>query len=850
MRQFLTKWWHKLACIGINEQLKIEQKQQVSLVNRTAFVSFFLNLLLCIALKDVFFALGYTYYGLLFSCFYLAVLLFNYVHWYLIAALYLFFLYASSIFIVSSIFGYDSNAHLLFIILFFAIVMGFGASNKKNLSIALSIPILLLTVLFLTDFAPLFNSKLSSTYIEQVKMVVYFAIIIGAIFLSYMYVSRTEKNKERLKAEISEKEKNATLLEQSEAKLKTLIENTQDHIWAVDTQHRLIAMNNAFLKTCKNVFGLTFKEGDNILAGFPQEMVQYWQPVYEKAFKGETFKIEWHYFNTYLKKRIEVETQVSPILDSNQQVQGATFFSRDITQRRQAERLIKQKDEMLRAINQNIKEGIFRSTVRDGGLYVNEAYVKMFGFDSVEEALKTHPNEIYVYAEDRIRLINKMLQEKQVTNEEVLYKRKDGTSFWALVSAIVTHGENGEVYFDGTIKDITELKNIQVQLKKAKEVAEQLAASKTQFLSAMSHEIRTPLNAIIGISHLLLEEKPKPEQIENLATLRFSAQNLLVLINDILDFNKIEAGKVVLEYIDFNLKELVKNLKHGFQITADNNKNLLLLEIDEHIPDFVKGDPTRLSQILTNLIGNALKFTQRGKVTVNLRVIEKTEEETKIIFTITDTGIGIPKEKQESIFEGFTQATTETTRKYGGTGLGLAITKRLLEMQNSQIYLESEVGKGSKFYFTLSFKLGQEIDKNKKAISHELGIFNKEKILLVEDNLANQLVAKRFLTKWGLQVSIAEDGEIALKMLQYEDFDLVLMDIQMPNMNGYEATKVIRKMKQEKYRKLPIIALTASVNSSIDGKILEAGMNDYVLKPFAPEELHNKIALFLSRKNN
>ncbi|SFF63239.1 response regulator [Thermoflexibacter ruber] len=171
-------------------------------------------------------------------------------------------------------------------------------------------------------------------------------------------------------------------------------------------------------------------------------------------------------------------------------------------------------------------------------------------------------------------------------------------------------------------------------------------------------------------------------------------------------------------------------------------------------------------------------------------------------------------------------------------------------MQNSQIYLESEVGKGSKFYFTLSFKLGQEIDKNKKAISHELGIFNKEKILLVEDNLANQLVAKRFLTKWGLQVSIAEDGEIALKMLQYEDFDLVLMDIQMPNMNGYEATKVIRKMKQEKYRKLPIIALTASVNSGIDGKILEAGMNDYVLKPFTPEELHNKIASFLSRKNN
>lgn len=850
MRQFLTKWWHRLSCIGINEQLKIEQKQKVSLVNRTAIVSFFLNLLLCIALKDIFSALGYIYYSFLFSCFYLAVLLFNFVRWYLLASLYLFFLYAISIFIVSSIFGYDSNAHLLFIILFFAIVMGFGASNKRNLSIALSIPILLLTILFLTDFAPLSNQKLSSDYIKQIKMIVSFAIIVGAIFLSYMYVSRTEKNKERLKAEISEKEKNAMLLEQSEAKLKTLIENTKDHIWAVDTQHRLIAMNNAFLKTCKNAFGLTFKEGDNVLTGFPQEMVQYWQPVYQRAFKGETFKIEWDYFNSYLNRRIEVETQVCPIVDSNQQVKGATFFSRDITQRRQTERLIKQKDEMLRAINQNIKEGIFRSTVKEGGLYVNEAYVRMFGFDSVEEALKTPPNQIYVHAEDRIRLINKMLQEKQVTNEEVLYKRKDGTSFWALVSAIVTQGENGEVYFDGTIKDITELKNIQVQLKKAKEVAEQLAASKTQFLSAMSHEIRTPLNAIIGISHLLLEEKPKPEQIENLTTLRFSAQNLLVLINDILDFNKIEAGKVVLESIDFNLKELARNLKHGFQIAAENNKNLLLLEIDEQIPDFIKGDPTRLSQILTNLIGNALKFTQKGKVTINIKVVEKIAEEVRIKFTVTDTGIGIPKEKQASIFEGFTQATTEITRKYGGTGLGLAITKRLLEMQNSQIYLESEVGKGSKFYFTLAFQIGQEKDNDKKTIYSELGVFNKEKVLLVEDNLANQLVAKRFLTKWGLQVSIAEDGEIALKMLQYEDFDLVLMDIQMPNMNGYEATKAIRKMKQEKYRQLPIVALTASVDSGISGKILAAGMNDYVLKPFAPEELHNKIASFLSFQNN
>jgi len=471
----------------------------------------------------------------------------------------------------------------------------------------------------------------------------------------------------------------------------------------------------------------------------------------------------------------------------------------------------------------------------------------MFGYNNMEEILKIPYKNLYANDADRIKLINDLSEKKNIDNEEILFKRRDGSTFWGLVSAILTRDEsNNEHFFDGTIRDITELKNIQFQLEKAKAIAEQSSLDKSQFLSSMSHEIRTPLNAIIGLTHLLSEEEPKPEQIENLNTLSFSAQNLLVLINDILDFNKIEAGKIVLEKIDFNLRELLKNIKHGFQIAADENKNNLILSIDEHLPHYIKGDPTRLSQILTNLVGNAVKFTKNGKININVKLIEKNKTNVAILFAVADTGIGIPKEKQHLIFDGFTQATSETTRKYGGTGLGLAITKKLLEMQNSQITLESEEGKGATFSFILKAEYSDEKQETEiKPTQNIFHSFEKQRVLVVEDNLANQLVAKKFLTKWGLNVTIAEDGLIALKLLSYQDFDLILMDIQMPNMNGYEATRAIRKM--EKYRKLPIIALTASVHSGIGEKALDAGMNDYVLKPFEPSQLYQKIALWLSK---
>ncbi|MCU0391943.1 MAG: PAS domain S-box protein, partial [Thermoflexibacter sp.] len=634
MDSWLKKYWYNVTRTGVVEYLKPEQQEQISLVNKTGLIAGLLSALFIGIFYRPFVEVGMLYFSIYFTILCFFVLLLNHIKKYHFATFYLFSLFSLGIFYVASVFGYDSNMHFLYIINLFAIVMAFGASDKWHLVGAISIPIILLILLFSTNFSLLKPTYLSLNYVEFVRMSVAFACIIGAIFLAYMHVNLSEKGYRRLKTEINEKQKNAQLLQQSENKLKALIENTRDNIWSVDTQFRIITMNSAFQNICKNVFLVHLEEGNNVFQGFSQEIIDYWKGIYERAFAGESFKIEWTYYNTFINRQIYVETQVSPIFNQDKKIQGATLFGRDITKRRETEKLIKQKDELLQAINQNIKEGIFRSVLDKGGIYVNESYVKMFGFESVEEALQTSPDKFYVNESDRIELVNRLLNDNHVTNQEVLYRRKDGSSFWALVSAIVTKSENGELFFDGTIKDITELKTIQVQLEKAKEIAEQSAASKTQFLSAMSHEIRTPLNAIIGISRLLLDENPKPDQIENLNTLRFSAQNLLVLINDILDFNKIEAGKVVLENIDFNLQELLKNIKLGFQIAAEDNKNLLIVQVDEQIPEFIKGDPTRLSQILTNLVGNAIKFTQKGKVTIQLGLLEKTEKEVVILFSI------------------------------------------------------------------------------------------------------------------------------------------------------------------------------------------------------------------------
>ena len=387
---------------------------------------------------------------------------------------------------------------------------------------------------------------------------------------------------------------------------------------------------------------------------------------------------------------------------------------------------------------------------------------------------------------------------------------------------------------------------IEVELNKAKNIAEEAATAKQQFLSTMSHEIRTPLNAIINTANLLREEDPRPEQLDNIEILQFSAGNLMSLINDILDFSKIDSGKIEFETVDFDLRKLCNGIRQSFEYEAVRKGLELVFEISASVPAVIRGDSARLSQILINLVGNALKFTKKGKISVEVSVTGDFPEDTEFLFKVIDTGIGIPEDKQQFIFESFTQASSSTTRNYGGTGLGLAITKKLIGLQGGFLELKSKPGEGSTFSFTLKFSKSQ-----KKRMEEELlmktafGSLSRLRVLVVEDNLVNQKIVSKFLAKWEASVDIAENGVIAVAMVQEKEYDVVLMDLHMPEMNGYDATRAIRSMEGDYYKSLPIIALTASAFLEDRDKIYTYGMNGYIIKPFNPTELYWKIEPYL-----
>ena len=536
-------------------------------------------------------------------------------------------------------------------------------------------------------------------------------------------------------------------------------------------------------------------------------------------------------------------TSSTPILNSDGEIERQVEIIVDITERKYAEEQLT----LLSLVASKTMNGVVISDNSGRIKWVNEAFEQMSGF-SLKELKGQRAGDLAAGNETDLEQLEYMRQQTKnllPSTIEAIFYRKDRSTVWVSVSNTPTFNPDGS--FDqqiAIVNDISKRKLVEQELIKTREEALQLSKAKETFLSVMSHEIRTPLNAVIGITHILMDDNPTESQLENLKILNFSSQNLLSLINDVLDFTKIETGNMVLEKADVNLKDLVSQTLNTLQFKTLDKDVKLKSEIDHRIPLYVVGDHTRLYQILINLLGNAVKFTEAGEVKLKLDLISENQKTIQVSFEVSDTGIGIAPDKVDYIFETYTQASSDTTRKYGGTGLGLAITKRLVELHNSHIAVASEIGKGSSFTFIIEFE--RSVQTSLSAPTALADIPLNSTILVVDDNYINRLLAGKVLGKWGIKVDFAENGEMALAKVQKIPYDLILMDLQMPVMDGLEATRAIRKLSGDYYRKIPIIALTASIVSKEKMKIFECGMNDFVMKPFIPAVLYEKIRSYLS----
>jgi PAS domain S-box-containing protein len=552
---------------------------------------------------------------------------------------------------------------------------------------------------------------------------------------------------------------------------------------------------------------------------------------------------------------LDVSLSISVLKNADGEIIGSIGILNDITTLKEIENKLRDSETKMRIVLDNSPVAITVTDDQQRIVSWNTFAENLLGMTKKDLSLRP-VNSLYPPEEwKKVRAENLGTKgAKHHTETKIL--RKNGALTDVDLSVNILKDSHGNFLGSiGIIQDITEQKKFRQMLLQAKLTAEEANNAKSLFLAKMSHEVRTPMNAVIGMIDLTLETKLSDEQRENLKVAKDAADNLLGLLNDILDLSKAEAGKVTIEKIEMNVHDLVKNVCKGLAILAQKKQIDLLWNIDDRVPKYLIGDPVRLRQIIINLVNNAVKFTHKGFVKVIVELVSLKDSQCEVLFTIKDSGIGIPKDKHESIFDLFTQADDHTTRKYGGTGLGLAICKKLVEMMDGRIWVESKENDGSSFKFNILFEVaaGQPVLPNKSspgvAASGTAIASSGLRILLAEDNHVNQKIVLKMLEKKGWAATTVLNGREVIDLLNKQAFDIVLMDDQMPELTGIDATKLIRNEEKQTGHHIMIVAMTANAMAGDREFYISQGMDGYVSKPIDREQLYSEIERLIKTKS-
>ncbi len=626
-------------------------------------------------------------------------------------------------------------------------------------------------------------------------------------------------------------------------RLEKVLDCAIQSVVLVDKDKRVLYADVKTKEMIKSYLGIEFKEGELGETYIPDSLKEMYSISLEKALRGEKVMVERNV--DLIGKSMWFYVLYNPLFDSHGNIDSVLFSLIDITAQKNIQEELQKAEERWKYALSSSEDGVWDWNLQDGKVYYSKMWKKMIGYNEDEVENSFSGWEKLMHPDDKEKAFAEIVKHvKNQTENYVLEHRlmsKSGQYKWMLSRGKIIERDqnNNPIRFIGTLTDIDHIKRVEQELKAAQLKAEQATEAKSLFLSTMSHEIRTPLNAVIGFSNLLLRENQRTENSEYLENIQTSANHLLSLINNVLDISKIESGKLEFEKKEFDLEKLVEENLSMLSLRAkEKNIELSVGHIPSY-PYYLIGDPLRLTQVLNNLLGNSVKFTDKGYVRLDIETIFEQGNTIELKFSIKDTGTGIPDNKIDTIFDSFSQASSDTTRKYGGTGLGLTISRHIINLQGGNIGVSSKLHEGSTFYFNLKLGKGKTIKKKvAKPVDEKEPLLEGLTVLVAEDNIFNTKVLTRFLEIWGITYDVAEDGQEALEKIRQKEFDIVLMDLHMPRMDGYEATKRIRELNKQPI----IVALTASASLGSKEEMAKIGFDDYAVKPINPKELYKRLS--------